>query len=109
MCVALGAGPALAAGGKTAAVSNMKPAEAKPPVEAPLTPDPVYNAFDTGKYGEARKLAEEAADKGDGPAHTLLGQMYEQGLGVPLDRPRPRNIIRRAPRSARCIASFLSA
>jgi uncharacterized protein len=88
------AGPALAqTGGKTgqtAAVSRGKPADIKPapaPVEteAPLTPDPIYAAFDAGKYNEARTLAEEAAAKGDGPAHTLLGQIYEQGLGVPLD------------------------
>jgi TPR repeat protein len=87
ICMALGAVPALAApSGKTAAVSGWKPSEAKPiETEAPLVPDPIYGAFDAGKYGEAKKLAEEAAAKGDGPAHTLLGQIYEQGLGVPQD------------------------
>jgi TPR repeat protein len=77
--------------GQTAAVSGSKlpevkpasgkPAEAEPPVEAAA--DPIYAAFDTGKYKQALTLAEEAAARGDGPAHTLLGQMYEQGLGVP--------------------------
>ncbi len=45
--------------------------------------DPAYAAFDVGRYLEARKLAEAAAAKGDGPSYTMLGQLYEQGLGVP--------------------------
>lgn len=76
--------------GQTAAVSRGKPSEVKPvpmpaETEVPIVPDPIYAAFDSGKYREARTLAEEAAAKGDAPAHTLLGQIYEQGLGVPLD------------------------
>ena len=53
-------------------------------VEAPATAaDPAYAAFDAGRYMEAMKLAEAAAAKGDGPSYTMLGQLYEQGLGVP--------------------------
>ncbi len=85
ICMMLNAGPAVAAGGKTAAVSGWKPSEAAAADVAPGTADPIYGAFDSGRYGEARTLAEEAAAKGDAPAHTLLGQMFEQGLGVPQD------------------------
>jgi hypothetical protein len=85
LTLTLAAAPALAAG-KTAAVSGWKPSEAKASdMQLPVTPDPIYGAFDSGKYQEAKTLAEAAAANGDGPAHTLLGQMYEQGLGVPLD------------------------
>jgi TPR repeat protein len=74
------------AAGKTAAVSGWKPTEVpREEPQPPVVADPIYGAFDEGKYQEAKTLAEAAAAKGDGPAHTLLGQMYEQGLGVPLD------------------------
>lgn len=51
----------------------------------PSATDPAYAAFDIGHYMEAKKLAEEAAAKGDAAANTMLGQLYEQGLGVPQD------------------------
>lgn len=55
-------------------------------VDSPSGPaDPAYAAFDAGRYMEARKLAETAAAKGNGPSYTMLGQLYEQGLGVPQD------------------------
>jgi uncharacterized protein len=83
--MALLAAPAMAAS-KTAAVNGWKPTEVHlPQTEAPPAGDPIYGAFDAGRYQEAQTLAEAAAANGDGPAHTLLGQMYEQGLGVPLD------------------------
>ena len=86
VCMALGAGPALAAGTKTVAVAPPKPANVKPAdTDMALPGDPIYGAFDSGRYIEAKTLAEEAAAKGDGPSHTLLGQMYEQGLGVAQD------------------------
>ena len=51
----------------------------------PSVPDPAYAAFDASRYMEAKKLAEEAAAKGDAPSDALLGQLYDQGLGVPRD------------------------
>lgn len=47
--------------------------------------DPAYAAFDANCYVRARELAEAAVAKNNGPAHTLLGQIYEQGLSVPQD------------------------
>jgi len=84
VCLALLAAPALAA--NMPASKGWRPAEVKPAeTEIPAVTDPPYAAFDAGKYQEAKTLAEEAAAKSDGPAHTLLGQIYEQGLGVPQD------------------------
>lgn len=48
-------------------------------------PDPVYAAFDANCYVRARELAEAAAAKDNAQAHTLLGQIYEQGLSVAQD------------------------
>ena len=86
LCLVAAAAPAMAAS-KTAAVSGWKPTEVAPAESQipPLVADPIYAAFDEGRYQEAKNLAEAAAAQGDGPAHTLLGQMYEQGLGVPQD------------------------
>lgn len=47
--------------------------------------DAAYIAFDQGQYLTAAKLAEEAAKRGDPQAHTLLGRLYQDGLGVPKD------------------------
>lgn len=47
--------------------------------------DPAYMAFDQGQYLTALKLAQEAATKGDPQAHTLVGRIYAEGLGVSKD------------------------
>lgn len=44
-----------------------------------------YIAFDQGQYLTAAKLAREAAKKGDPQAHTLMGRLYAEGLGVSKD------------------------
>lgn len=66
-----------------------KPAAPATKPAAPAAPaavaDPAYAAFERRDYAEARRLAEEAAARGEPPAHTLLGQIYEQGLGLPRD------------------------
>lgn len=87
MLVGMTASGAGAAGAKTAATGNgWKPSVAETAdLEPPVAVDPIYAAFDAGKYQETKTLAEAAAAKGDAAAHTLLGQMYEQGLGVPQD------------------------
>lgn len=51
----------------------------------PVAVDPVYAAFEAGRYMETKALAEQAAGKGDATSITLLGQLYEQGMGVPQD------------------------
>lgn len=71
------AGPALGA--------PTKPHEtvvAKPTGERP---DPAYEAFDQGKYLTALALAQKAAEGGDPQAHTLVGRIHAEGLGVPQD------------------------
>ncbi|MCL4767896.1 MAG: sel1 repeat family protein [Hyphomicrobiaceae bacterium] len=53
---------------------------------APATgEDAAYIAFDQGQYLTALDLAERAAGRGDPQAHTLVGRIYAEGLGVPKD------------------------
>ncbi len=47
--------------------------------------DAAYFAFDQGQYLTALDLAERAAAKGDPQAHTLVGRIYAEGLGVGKD------------------------
>ena len=46
---------------------------------------PAYTAFAQGQYLTAIKLAEGEAEKGSKEAYTLLGEIYEGGLGVAQD------------------------
>jgi len=45
--------------------------------------DAAYIAFEQGQYLTALNLAERAANEGDPQAHTLVGRIYAEGLGVP--------------------------
>ena len=47
--------------------------------------DAAYDAFDQGRYLTALDLAQKAAATGDAQAHTLIGRLYQDGLGVPVD------------------------
>ncbi len=47
--------------------------------------DPAYEAFDLGRYQTAFELAKIASDKGEPQAATLIGRIYQEGLGVPRD------------------------
>ncbi len=47
--------------------------------------DPAYEAFDLGNYQQALELAKAAAEKGEPQAATLIGRLYQEGLGVPRD------------------------
>ena len=54
--------------------------------EAPaVINDPAYAAYDAGDYALAMRLATEAAARGEHQADTLIGDMYEQALGVKQD------------------------
>jgi TPR repeat protein len=70
----------------TAAQKKAGP-EVSAPFSAKVAPatDPAYAAFDEGLYMKALKLAEEAAARGEPEAHTLIGQIFENGLGVAKD------------------------
>ncbi len=53
---------------------------------APATgEDAAYIAFEQGQYLTALNIAERAANEGDPQAHTLVGRIYAEGLGVPQD------------------------
>jgi TPR repeat protein len=62
-----------------------KPAPALPTIPTNPNLDLAYGAYQRGYYitalGEARKRL--AANPNDGPAMTLIGQLFDQGLGVP--------------------------
>jgi TPR repeat protein len=62
-----------------AAVSPPMPNEARPAV------DPARAALERRDFARAKMLAEEAAARGEPSANSLLGQLYEQGLGVRRD------------------------
>ena len=45
--------------------------------------DAAYEAFDQGRYLTALELARKAAEADEPQAHTLIGRIYAEGLGVP--------------------------
>lgn len=45
--------------------------------------DPAYEAYDQGRYLTALELAQKAAAAGEPQAHTLIGRIHAEGLGVP--------------------------
>ena len=47
--------------------------------------DPAYEAFDLGRYTTALELAKAAAERGEPQAPTLIGRIYQEGLGVGRD------------------------
>jgi hypothetical protein len=58
--------------------------------------DAAYEAFDQGKYLTALDLATKAALKGDPQAHTLVGRIHDEGLGVAKDPVLAAQWFRRA-------------
>ncbi len=55
------------------------------PRNLPQSDETAYLAFDQGRYLTALELAGEAANRNDPQAHTLIGRIYGDGLGVPKD------------------------
>ncbi len=47
--------------------------------------DPAYEAFDQGRYLTALTLAKASAENGEPQGATLMGRIYQEGLGVPRD------------------------
>jgi uncharacterized protein len=47
--------------------------------------DLAYEAFDLGRYQQALVLAKAGAEKGEPQSATLIGRLYQEGLGVPRD------------------------
>src|SRR5690554_1070152 len=53
---------------------------------APATgEEAAYIAFEQGQYLTALNIAERKAKEGDPRAHTMIGRIYGEGLGVPKD------------------------
>src|SRR6185503_9920580 len=69
-----------------------QPAKAPPPAPSPgAQPQPqpavdlAYGAYERGFFLTAFNEATKLAAQNDAAAMTLLGELYSQGLGVPLD------------------------
>ena len=52
----------------------------------PSGEDAAYIAFDQGQYLTALRLAKARAKEKDPQAHTLIGRLYAEGLGVPVNQ-----------------------
>lgn len=61
----------------------------------PSGDDAAYIAFDQGQYLTALQLAESAAERNVPQALTLMGRIYERGLGVPIDALKAARLYRR--------------
>ncbi|HEX5958490.1 MAG TPA: hypothetical protein VFY92_07525, partial [Hyphomicrobiaceae bacterium] len=67
----------------------------KPPVakghqakaQAAAESDPAYEAFEQGHYLTALELGVKGAELGEPQAHTLVGRIYSEGLGVAPNAP----------------------
>lgn len=55
------------------------------PCAARAAESPSYTAYFQGRYLTALKLAEQEAAQGSKEAFTLMGEIYEEGLGVAQD------------------------
>ena len=69
---------------------------------ARATESPSFKAYSQGQYMTARKLAETEAAQGSKEAYTLLGEIYEEGLGVAQDYTKAADAYRQGRRSRRC-------
>lgn len=58
--------------------------------------DPAFDAFEQGRYISAHALALEADKRNEPQAATLLGRLYQEGLGVKRDPVAAANWFRRA-------------
>jgi TPR repeat protein len=61
---------------------------ARPGAADDPTADPVYAAFQRGLWVEAFALALPRAEAGDTDAMTMLGTLYETGLGTKIDQEK---------------------
>lgn len=66
-----------------------------PIMAEPVGANAAYIAFDQGQYITAHTLAKAAAERDEPEALTLLGRIYEKGLGVPKDELTAARLYRR--------------
>lgn len=75
---------------------NVLPKSTLGPIMAePSGEDAAYIAFDQGQYLTALHLAKAAAERNEPQALTLMGRIYESGLGVPVDALKAARLYRR--------------
>ena len=67
-----------------------------PIMAEPTGANAAYIAFDQSQYLTALKIAKYHAERDDAAALTLLGRIYENGLGVPRDELTAAKLYRRA-------------
>ncbi len=67
-----------------------------PGSQAEAAESPAYAAYAQGQYMTARKLAETEAEQGSKEAYTLLGEIYEEGLGVAQDTKKAADAYQKA-------------
>ena len=79
---------------KTVPQSDGQPVPTAPPAKSSTFAkqpapgdDAAYEAFDQGKYVTALQLAVKAAERGEPQAHTLVGRIYAEGLGISKNSP----------------------
>jgi TPR repeat protein len=75
--------PVTSHGGKTPELKPPSvPKAGKGKTQAASGPDPAYEAFEKGQYLTALELSVKGAEQGEPQAHTLVGRIYAEGLGV---------------------------
>jgi len=92
-------------GGQKTPPSTVKPA-VKPVIESRDALQSGLNARKSGDYPLALKLLVPLANKGDAIAQLSLGQMNEQGQGVPRDEKRAFSRYRQAAEAGNAEAQF---
>ncbi len=81
---------------KPLGATNILPKSSLGPIMAvPSGDDAAYIAFDQGQYLTALRLAKAAAERNEPQALTLMGRIYERGLGVPVDALKAARLYRR--------------
>ncbi|GHE59931.1 hypothetical protein GCM10019059_19200 [Camelimonas fluminis] len=83
-------------------------AKAQPKLKPPPGADAAYGAYQRGYYATAMKEAEARlkANPRDASAATLLGLLYERGLGAPLDLAKAAHWYAQADKAGSAAATF---
>lgn len=81
--------------GRSLSAAGTRKSTLGPIMAEPSGEDAAYIAFDQGQYLTALQLAESAAERNVPQALTLMGRIYERGLGVPIDALKAARLYRR--------------
>ena len=75
-------------------------------ISAHAAESPSFTAYSQGQYMTARKLAEREAAQGSKEAYTLLGEIYEEGLGIAQDYKKAADAYRKGAELGDANAQF---